>query len=69
METLNLNVASIHCNSCKLTIEESLEELAGVAASAVDLATKHVTVAYDPDTVDPAAITATIEQAGYPVTN
>ena len=67
METLNLNVPTVHCRSCKLTIEETLEELDGVADSDVDLDTKHVTVAYDPDTVEVAAITAAIEQAGYAV--
>ncbi len=67
METLNLSVPTVHCQSCKLNIEESLEELAGVAASEVDLDAKAVTVTYDPSAVAPAAITAAIEEAGYPV--
>lgn len=67
METLHINVPTIHCNSCKLNIEESLEELHGVAESSVSLDDKQVTVTYDPETVDPMAITAAIEDAGYPV--
>lgn len=67
MDTFNVTVPTIHCNSCKLTIEESLDDLHGVAASEVSLDTKQVTVTYDPDTVDPATIAATIEDAGYPV--
>jgi len=67
METLDLAVPTVHCTSCKLNIEESLEELAGVAGSRVDLDAKHVTITYDPRSVDPVTITATIEDAGYPV--
>ncbi len=69
METLDLTVPTVHCTSCKLNIEESLDELPGVAASVVDLDAKHVTVTYDPNTVDPGVIAATIEDAGYPVSS
>ena len=52
---------------CKLNIEESLEEVNGVGGCNVDLDAKRVTVDYDPAAVDPTAITAAIEDAGYPV--
>lgn len=32
METLDLSVPTVHCRSCKLTIEETLEELDGISA-------------------------------------
>lgn len=67
MATLELAVPTVHCTACKLNIEESLEELKGVGRSDVDLETKRVVVDYDPHAVDPVAITAAIEQAGYPV--
>ena len=67
METIRFDVPTVHCTSCKLNIEESLEELHGVAGSTVDLEGRSVTVTYDPDAVEPAAITAAIEEAGYPV--
>jgi copper chaperone CopZ len=67
METLNLSVPTVHCRSCKLNIEESLDELDGVAGSDVDLDAKAVTITYDPTAVQPAAIAAAIEEAGYPV--
>ena len=67
MATTDLAVPTVHCTACKLTIEESLEEVAGVTGSAVDLDAKRVTVVYDPATVDVATITAVIEDAGYPV--
>jgi copper chaperone CopZ len=67
MATLELAVPTVHCNACKLNIEESLEDLKGVGRSDVDLDAKRVVVDYDPATVDPIAITAAVEQAGYPV--
>ena len=65
--TVTLAVPTVHCRSCQLNITESLEELPGVAASSVDLDAKQVTVEFDPATVDAAAISATVEAAGYPV--
>jgi copper chaperone len=59
-------VPTVHCTACKLNIEESLEELAGISESSVDLDAKRVTVDYDEAVVDRAAITAAIEAAGYP---
>jgi copper chaperone CopZ len=67
MATTELAVPTVHCRACKLNIEESLEDVAGVTGSVVDLDAKHVTVDYDPDAVDVATITAAIEDAGYPV--
>jgi len=67
METLHLDVPTVHCRSCKLTIEETLEELDGIIRSDVDVDTKQVTVSYDPDTVEIRAITSAIEEAGYTV--
>ena len=66
MATTDLAVPTVHCTACKLNIEESLEDVAGVAGSSVDLDAKRVTVVYDPDAVDVATITAVIEGAGYP---
>ena len=40
MTTLDLAVPTVHCNACKLNIEEALEELAGVNDATVDLAAK-----------------------------
>ena len=49
MTTIELSVPTVHCRSCKLNIEESLEDVAGVHASTVDLAAKRVAVDYDSD--------------------
>jgi copper chaperone CopZ len=67
MTTIELNVPTVHCTACKLNIEESLDDLAAVAGSVVDLEAKRVRIQFDPLVVEPAAITAAIEAAGHPV--
>ncbi len=67
METVTLSVPSVHCHACKLNIEEALDELAGVDSCSVDLATRSVTLTYDPDAVELPEIIEAIEDAGYPV--
>jgi copper chaperone CopZ len=69
VETITLTAPTVHCRSCKLTIEETLDELSGVASSDVDFDAKRVTVTFDPAAVDRTAITAAIEAAGYPVSD
>jgi copper chaperone CopZ len=66
-DTVDLHVPTVHCGSCNFTIEETLDELAGVAGREVDLDTKQVRVTFDPDSITPATIVAAIEQAGYAV--
>ncbi len=68
MQTIQLDVPTVHCRSCKLNIEESLEEVSGVASSEVDVDAKQVQITFDPDQVDAPAVIAAIEAAGYPVT-
>ena len=58
----------MRCRSCKLNIEETLDELDGVIVSDVDVAAKVLTVTYDPELVTPAAIAAAVTEAGYPAT-
>jgi len=67
MDTLQLDVPTVHCTSCKLNIEETLDELPGVDHSDVDLESKQVTVSFDPAAVTPSEIRTAIDQAGYPV--
>jgi copper chaperone CopZ len=66
METVTLSVPTVHCQSCKLNIEESLEEVDGVSSSNVDLDAKTVTVTFDPTDVDADFVAALIAAAGYP---
>src|SRR5262249_36686810 len=69
MTTIELPVPTVHCRSCQLNIEEQLEEVARVRASALDLVAKRLTVDYDAALVDVATIADAIEAAGYPVSS
>jgi copper chaperone len=67
LETIELSVPTVHCQSCKLTIEDVLDELPGVADADVDVDAKRVSVTYEPEAVDRLAIRAAVEDAGYPI--
>jgi len=44
-----LNVSGMHCNACKMLIEDAIGEIPGARAVSVDHATGIVKVAYDAD--------------------
>lgn len=57
-------VTGMHCASCGLLIDDEVEELAGVVASATSIRTGRTVVETD-GSVDPAAVVAAIASAGY----
>ena len=63
-EHVDLPVTGMTCASCAARIERRLNKLDGVAAS-VNYATERASVDYDPAQVDPSALVATVEAAGY----
>ncbi len=67
MSTLDhvvLPITGMTCASCANRIERNLNELDGVSAS-VNYATEKATVDFDPAAVDPHALVAAVEAAGY----
>jgi copper chaperone CopZ len=56
-------VAGMTCDHCKVAVTAEVAQVAGVASVDVDLETKLVRVAGDG--VEPAAIIAAIDEAGY----
>jgi copper chaperone CopZ len=56
-------VAGMTCDHCTVAVSEEVTKVAGVAAVDVDLASKLVQV-HGSD-VDPAAVVAAIDEAGY----
>ncbi|MBM9469488.1 heavy metal translocating P-type ATPase [Nakamurella leprariae] len=63
LHTVDLSLEGMTCASCANRIERKLNKLEGVSAS-VNYATEQARVRY-PATVDPAALVAAVEQAGY----
>jgi len=55
------------CLHCVKAIKSALQSIAGVTGVDVDLGGKLVTVTYDGTLVTPAALTAALAAAGYPV--
>ena len=64
-DTSTLVVSGMHCASCSLLIDETLEELPGVVSSSTDLRRETTTVEYDPAQTSLTAIAETIAGLGY----
>jgi len=58
-------VAGMHCGSCPLLIDETLEDLDGVARSTTSLRAGRSTVEVDPRRCQPDQVIAAIAEAGY----
>ncbi|MEV6923352.1 heavy-metal-associated domain-containing protein [Dactylosporangium sp. NPDC051485] len=62
--TITLQVEGMHCGSCGLLIDDTLEDVPGVSASATNARTGRTTVTLDPARVTPEQVIAAIGQAG-----
>lgn len=60
-------VMGMHCSSCGMLIDETLEELPGVASASTDVRRETTTVEYDSARTTLEAITAEIANLGYTV--
>ena len=63
--TLRLGVGGMTCANCSARVERVLRRLPGVVEAAVNLATEEARVRYLPAMLEPAAIAAAIQEAGY----
>ncbi len=61
------SVTGMTCATCAGTIASSLNDLEGVYAANVNLATERASVTYDPDKVDLFKLRKAVEEAGYGV--
>ncbi len=60
-----LDIEGMTCASCVNRVTKALTRVDGVVDASVNLATETAAVTYDAGTVDPAALTAAVEKAGY----
>jgi copper chaperone len=63
--TVRLKTSGMHCNSCSMLVQMTVEDLPGVAAVKADYPTGITEVTYDPDVLDVAQIIDAVVQAGY----
>ena len=66
METITLNAPDISCGHCVATVEQAVGKVGGVQTVSADSGSKDVNVTYDASQTDLSAITAALEEAGYP---
>jgi Cu+-exporting ATPase len=67
IDHLELPITGMTCASCANRIERNLNKLDGVTAT-VNYATEKAAIAFDPATVAPDALVATVRAAGYDAT-
>ncbi|HWR29088.1 MAG TPA: cation transporter [Negativicutes bacterium] len=60
-------VEGMSCNHCKMAVEKEVKALPGMVSAIVDLAAKTLTVEYDGEKTNPAAIKIAVEDAGFTV--
>lgn len=63
--TYRFVVEGMHCASCGLLIDETLEGLDGVATSVTNVRSGRASVAVDPTRAGPDDLIAAISAAGY----
>ena len=64
-QTMTWQVSGMHCTSCSILIDETVEDLEGVASSSTSLKRKLTTVTFDSTRCDADQIAAAIVDAGY----
>lgn len=64
---ITLPITGMTCANCSATIERNLKKMPGVAEASVNYATEKATVAFDPNQVNPSAMTSLIGDLGYGV--
>lgn len=64
-EKATLKVLDMHCTSCAMNIDMTLEELAGVHKAVTHYATATTVIEFDPQQVDIAVIKEQITNLGY----
>ena len=67
MKTIELKVEGMTCGGCVKSIQNALNEQAGVNDAIADLDSKTVKVDFDPAAIEEGAIKAAIEAAGFDV--
>ena len=65
---LHIDIRGMHCSSCGLLVDETLEDLDGVSRCRTDVRRGQAHLEYDPTRVTPNDIRAAIDDLGYQAT-
>lgn len=63
--TVRLNTTGLHCRSCSMLVDMTVEELDGVSSVATDHATGETIVSFDTDSIEVETIIGAIRSVGY----
>jgi periplasmic mercuric ion binding protein len=63
-----LDVPSMFCALCQISVRRALERLPGVIAAKADNNVKRADVTYDPDKVSADDLAAALSKSGFPAT-
>lgn len=66
--TYTFGIAGMHCSSCTILIDETIEALPGVAHATTHLRRGNCVVEADPSRINPKQIAKAIKKLGYKVT-
>lgn len=66
-QQITLPITGMHCEGCAATITQSLEEMAGIFAANVSIATEQAAVTYNPSTLSEEVIVDKIRSLGFDV--
>lgn len=61
-----LDVPSMDCSLCPISVKKALERVPGVLEAKADLATKSAEATFDPYRASPEAFAKAVTDAGYP---
>ncbi len=64
-ERITLTLSGMHCTSCAVNIDLTLEDLPGVANSKTNYARSRATIDFEPEKVSPEKIIAEVSKLGY----
>lgn len=64
-DKLNLKIIGMHCTSCSMSIDNTLEDVSGVLSSKTNYAKSMSYITYDSNIVAPNEIIASVKKLGY----
>jgi P-type Cu+ transporter len=67
LEKATIPITGMHCASCAVAIEDSLNKVEGVSKAAVNFATEKAYVEYDPKKASAQTLEEAVKEAGYNV--